>query len=121
MLVVVQMTLLMALWGVAYRQLGAAMRLIAAMPGGAPAVGDGFKPVALAVALLETGDPISGTTYSCTILTTSGPAYYLIAFKSSTDGANPDQSANEKWTVTTTQVDQAGASGWPTLPTSFGP
>ena len=122
MLVVVQMTLLVALWGVAYRQLGAAMRLISAMPGGSPAVSDGYKPLALALAALETGDPpASGQTYSCTILTPNGPAYFLVTFLSSTDSPNPDQSQNEKWTVSSKQGDQGGANGWPALPSSFGP
>jgi hypothetical protein len=122
MLVVVQMTLLIALWGVAYRQLGATMRLIAAMPGGTPTVSDGYKSLALALALLETGDPpANGQTYSCSILTPSGPTYFLITFLSTTDNPNPDNSQNEKWTVSSQQADQGGAGSWPALPSSFGP
>jgi hypothetical protein len=121
MLVVVQMTLLISLWGVAYRQLGAAMRLLKAMNGTTPAVSDGYKPLALALAALETGDPpSSGQTYSCSILTPTGPAYFLVTFLMPTDKPNPDASGNETWTVSTQQVDQSGSSGWPTLPSSFG-
>jgi hypothetical protein len=122
MLVVVQMTLLIALWGVAYRQLGSTMRLIAAMPGTNPAVSDGYKPMALALALLETGDPpANGQTYSCSILTPSGPTYFLVTFLSTSDNPNPDNSRNEKWTVSSQQIAQGDAGGWPTLPSSFGP
>lgn len=122
MLVVVQMTLLIALWGVAYRQLGAAMRLISAMPGGSPTVSDGYKPLALALAALETGDPpASGQTYACTILTPTGPAYFVVTFLSSSDNPNPDNSKNEKWTVSSQQVAQGGLGNWPALPSSFGP
>jgi hypothetical protein len=122
MLVIVQMTLLIALWGVAYRQLGATMRLIAAMPGNTPSTSNGYKPLALALALLQTGDPpANGQTYACSILTPNGPAYFLVTFLSSTDNPNPDQSQNERWTVSSQQVVQTGLTGWPTLPNSFGP
>jgi hypothetical protein len=121
MLVVVQMTLLVAIWGVAYRQLGAAMRLISAMPGSSPAVGDGFKPLALAITLLETGDPpSSGLTYTCSLLTAGGPEYFLITFTSSSDGSNPDASSNEKWTVSSQQVSESGLGSYSPLPASFG-
>jgi hypothetical protein len=122
MLVVVQMTLLIALWGVAYRQLAAAMRLIAAMPGMSPTVSDGYKPLALALAALETGDPpASGQTYACTILTPTGPAYFLVTFLSSTGDPNLAGTQNEKWSVSSQQVDLAGSASWPALPSSFGP
>lgn len=123
MLVVVQMSLLGTLWGVAYRQLGSAVRLLKVMDGdGTPDVSDGYKPMALALAALETGDPpASGQTYSCSILTTRGQAYFRVTYVSSSESPSPDQSSNEKWTVSTTQVPQDEASGWPPLPSSFGP
>jgi hypothetical protein len=125
MLVVVQMTLLIALWGVAYRQLASAMLVITAMSNAnvanANVVSDGYKPLALALAALETGDPpANGQTYSFTLSTSTNTFYFLITFISTSDPAlvNPE---NEEWLVTSTQqAAQGDLTGYTPLPNSFG-
>ena len=122
MLVVVQMTILIALWGVAYRQLAATMRLLSSLPGGTIQVDDGYKPLALALALLETGAPANDVeSYTTKIITSNGPAYFLVTFLKSDEASNPDHSANENWTVSSRQIDRSELGNWGPLPGSFGP
>jgi hypothetical protein len=125
MLVVMEMLLLLALWGVAYRQLASAMRLVNVLaktqPSGTPQLAN--KPVARALILLETGDP-PGDAYVCgvAIQGTGGPAYFLVSFTPAEGSLSPGApSGSKQWTVHSIQVQQSDLTGYPTMPYSFGP
>jgi hypothetical protein len=129
MLVMLEVALMAALWGIAFRQLTATTRMLDYLNQqgqtqlGSSQVVDGYKPLARALSLLETGEPPDGGTgvYTCnaTILNASGPAYFLITYQKSTDESN---SSNETWTVTSVQQFPSSASqaaNWDTMPATF--
>jgi hypothetical protein len=129
MLVILEVALMAALWGIAFRQLSSTMRMLDYLnQQGQPQLGssqnvDGYKPLARALSLLETGEPPDGGTgfYTCnaTILTSSGPAYFLIVYQKVEDGSS---SSNESWTVTSTQQypsSSAQAASWDNMPATF--
>ncbi len=124
MLVVMEMLLLLALWGVAYRQLASAMRLVAVLsksqPSGTPQLS--FKPVVRGLILLETGDP-PGDAYVCGVVIqdTDGPHYFQVSFTPANGSGSTNSDGSTQWTVHSIQVQQSDLSGYPTMPYSFGP
>ena len=128
MLVILEVALIAALWGIAHRQLVGTMRFLTTMNQQARAStsqdADGYKPLARALSLLETGDPPDGGSgvYTCntTILTNSGPAYFLITYQKQPPSPG---SSNESWTVTSTQqaLGSSDMAGWNSnlMPSTF--
>ena len=126
MLVILEMALIAALWGIAFRQLAATSRALDYLNQSNPTqLGtnqtiDAYKPLARALSLLETGDPPDGGSgvYVCntTIMTTSGPTYFLITYQRQDGTGN-----NEVWTVTASQAfpDPSEAPGWDNMPSTF--
>ena len=125
MLVMLEMGLIAALWGVAHRQLVGTTRFLTTLNlQGQTQINssrdvDAYKPLARALSLLETGDPPDGGSgfYSCnvTILTLSGAAYFLVTFQKQPADTGPSGSSNnETWTVTSIQrdVDGPGLADW---------
>ena len=130
MLVMIEVALIAGLWGIAHRQLVATMRFLAAMNQQAQAAGlrqaDGFKPLARALSLLETGDPtyqgqpVDVFTCNVTVLTGSGPAYFTVTYQKQAQVAGSD---GETWAVSSTrhQVSDGEMAGWNAnlMPSSF--
>jgi hypothetical protein len=131
MLVMLEMALIAALWGIAHRQLVGTMRFLTTMnQQGQTQINssqnaDAYKPLAQALSLLETGDPPSNPfVCNATILTSSGPAYFLVTFYQPTDGGSSSgTSNNESWTVTSTQqtVASSDLANWNSnlMPSTF--
>jgi hypothetical protein len=132
MLVMLEVGLMAALWGIAFRQLATTTRMLDYLnQQGQTQLGstqnvDGYKPLARALSLLVTGEPPDGGTgvYTCnaTILTSAGPAYFLITYQKSTDHPGGSSASNESWTVTSTQqfpTSPAQATSWDTMPATF--
>jgi hypothetical protein len=129
MLVLLEVALIAALWGIAHRQLVSTMRFLTAMNQQGQSQStqnvDGYKPLARALSLLETGDPkyqgqpVNPFTCNVTILTSSGPAYFTIVYLKGTDVSG---SSNETWTVTSSQqfpTSLSEAATWDTMPPTF--
>ena len=131
MLVMLEVGLIAALWGIAHRQLTSTMRFLTQFgasgqaPGQtAPVAGnDSLKPLARALSLLETGDPPDGGSgvYTCnaTLLVASGPAYFTITYLKAPGGS---PASGETWSVSSTQQapDPSQAATWDTMPPTFG-
>jgi hypothetical protein len=129
MVVMLEAALMAALWGIAFRQLASTTRMLDFLnqQGQTQLASsqnvDGYKPLARALSLLETGEPPDGGTgvYVCnaTVLTSSGPAYFLITYQKQ-DGSSG--SSNEGWTVTSVQqfpTSSQQAANWDTMPATF--
>jgi hypothetical protein len=132
MLVILEVALMAALWGIAFRQLATTSRMLDYLNQqgqtqlASSQTVDGYKPLARALSLLETGEPPDGGTgvYTCnaTILTSSGPAYFLITYQKQTDDPGGSNSSNESWTVTSVQqfpTSSSEAANWDTMPSTF--
>ncbi len=129
MLVMLEVALIAALWGIAHRQLTSTMRFLTQFSPVqvSPSLNDAYKPLARALSLLETGDPpvphVDGQQryYACnaTILTANGPAYFTVTYVESPGGSS---SAGTTWTVTSAQQYPTGAAAatWDTMPSTFG-
>jgi hypothetical protein len=130
MLVILEVALIASLWGIAFRQLAATARMLDYLDQqGQTQLDptqdvDGYKPLARALSLLETGEPPDGGSgvYTCnaTILTSSGPAYFLITYQKQDGQASG--TSNESWTVTSVQqfpTSSAQAAAWDTMPATF--
>ena len=132
MLVMLQMALIAALWGIAYRQLTATTRFLSQFTQSqttSSSNNDGYRPLARALSLLETGDPpgvgphVDGQQryYTCnaTILTATGPAYFTISYAEQPGGSS---AAGYTWIVTSTQsqTTPSDPSTWDNMPSTFG-
>jgi hypothetical protein len=112
LLVLVLVVLFSALWGVAYRQIAAAVRVEAVNVQQTQRDQGSTEAVAMGLTLLETGAPPLPWPYSCavTLNTPAGPISYTVTFTSE----GPSQ-----WAVSAfpTAVGQSP----PPMPATFGP
>lgn len=111
LLVLAFILLFLALLGVAYRQLGAAVRIETTRVLQVQRDEGSLHALARGVALLETGlPPTSPYVGAVTITTTTGPVSYTVTFLSE---------GSTSWSVAV--VPTAAAENPPALPTTFAP
>ena len=121
MVVIVQVTLLASLWGVAYRQVVSTIRFIEFLePGGQDATQYDLKPLTRALILLETGDPPADV-YSCGITIpryNKSPLFFVVTFTKDDSSGGGSQGGNQ-WTVNSHSVPDLNSWNLPTMPYSF--